>query len=101
MGWQDLISMAGVMVAMVCSIAALTRNRRKDAGKDAAENAKMTVILSTIQAGVDEIRIDQKTMRNEYRAMSERVLKIEERCKSNTHRLDKVEENMEHFHPRA
>ena len=97
----QIVSIAGVVVAIVCSAAALARNEKKDAGKEAAEAAKMSAILSTIQAGVDEIRIDQKTMRKDYNEIVTRVLKVEERSKSNTHRLDKMEENMDQYHPRT
>lgn len=101
MSFESFLSALGVVVAIVCSVAALARNRKKDHGEEAEKAARMDVILSSIQSGVEEIRLDQKAMRDSFNSLSERVFKVEERCKSNGHRITKIEENIETYHPRT
>ena len=82
-----IIAGAGVILA------ALTwwRTRKKDVQQDAGANAGLRMDINYIKRGVDDIRIDQKCMREDVGKLSERVVRVEESCKSAHHRLDGLE----------
>lgn len=81
------ISLASVLIAFI----ALIRNGRKDTQADAATQAVITTKLDNINNGVTDIRVDMRTMRSDLNAIESRVIRVEERCKSNSHRLDMLD----------
>lgn len=82
-----LVSLGALLVALLGFIL----NSRKETRTDAAESAKTQEKLDNLLAGVNEIRVDIRTMQNSIGDHSERIAKVEARADSNAHRLDMLE----------
>lgn len=68
----------------------LKRNNIVDIKKDAAEMATINVKLDAIGKGIDDIKLEQKTVRKNIKDLSDIVLKVEESTKSAHHRFDEI-----------
>lgn len=84
---KDVISIGAFIISMV----ALIMNARKDTRTDAASNAIITTKLDSLIGGVDDIRVEIRTMRDNISDHGERLARVEARAASNTHRLDAIE----------
>jgi hypothetical protein len=77
--------------ALLVSILGMILNGRKDTRSDAAANAVTQTKLDSLISGVDDIRVEMRTMRDSITNHGERLAKVEARASSNTHRLDALE----------
>ena len=82
------------IVAVLISFVALVLNSRKDTRADAAQNATIQTKLDSVKAGVDDIRVDLRTMQTSLGDHSERLARVEARAENNAKRLDLLEKNM-------
>ncbi len=82
-----IISLAAVAISFV----ALIMNGRKETKTDAAAIARIETSLGTLNSGVNDIRVDLRSMRDSLADHSERLARVEARAESNTHRLDVIE----------
>ena len=85
---------AGVYIsiaAVVISLIGLLLNGRKDTRTDAAANAIITTKLDSLISGVDDIRVEFRSMRDTLSDHGERLARVEARAQSNTHRIDSLE----------
>lgn len=85
---------AGVYIsiaAVVISLVGLLLNGRKDTRTDAAANAIITTKLDSLISGVDDIRVEFRSMRDTLSDHGERLARVEARAQSNTHRIDSLE----------
>ena len=82
-----IISLAAVAISFV----ALIMNGRKETKTDAAAMARIETSLGTLNSGVNDIRVDLRSMRDSLADHSERLARVEARAESNTHRLDVIE----------
>ena len=79
------------IAAVVISLLALFLNSKKETKADAAALARIDASLISLNSGVQDIRVDLRTMQNTIGEHSERLAKVEARAESNTHRLDALE----------
>ena len=77
--------------ALLVSLVGLFLNTRKDTRSDAAANAITQTKLDSLISGVDDIRVEMRTMRDNISNHGERLAKVEARASSNSHRLDVLE----------
>jgi len=82
MGEAQVISLVALAVAFL----GLLLNSRKDTRQDAAETARVQAKLDSLINGVDEIRLEMRSMQKDIRTQGERIAKIEGR-------LDLLEKN--------
>lgn len=82
-----IISLAAVLISLL----ALILNSRKETRSDAASMARIETSLSTLNSGVNDIRVDLRSMRDSLNDHSERLARVEARAENNTHRLDVIE----------
>ena len=82
-----IISLAAVAISFI----ALIVNGRKETRSDAAALARIDTSLNTLNSGVNDIRVDLRSMRESLNDHSERLARVEARAENNTHRLDIVE----------
>ena len=78
-------------LALVVSSAALLLNGRKESRQDAAGSARVEAKLDAIGNGVEDIRVEMRTIRSRVDGLSERLSAVESSCKSAHHRLDQLE----------
>jgi hypothetical protein len=79
------------IAAVVISLVGLLLNGRKDTRTDAAANAIITTKLDSLISGVDDIRVEFRSMRDTLSDHGERLARVEARAQSNTHRIDTLE----------
>lgn len=82
-----IISLAAVLISLV----GLFLSSRKETRSDAAANAIIQTKLDSVINGVDDIRVEMRTMRETIGDHGERLARVEARASSNTHRLDALE----------
>lgn len=82
-----IISICAVLISFV----GLILTGRKDTRTDAASNAIIQTKLDSLINGVDDIRIEMRTMRDTIGDHGERLARVEAKAQSNTHRLDVLE----------
>lgn len=82
-----VISIAAVLISFI----GLMINGRKDTRTDAASNAITQTKLDNLIAGVTDIRVEVRSMRESINDHSERLARVEARAESNTHRIDSLE----------
>lgn len=77
--------------ALLVSLVGLFLSTRKETRTDAASNAIIQTKLDSVISGVDDIRVEMRTMRESINDHGERLARVEARAQSNTHRLDNLE----------
>lgn len=82
-----IISLAAVLISLL----GLVLNGRKETRQDAAGNARLEAKLDSISGGVEDIRVELRTMRGRVDSLAERISAVEASCKSAQHRLDQLE----------
>ena len=90
MDTSTILSLAAVAVSLV----GLLLNSRKTTRDDAAGSARVEAKLDGISSGVEDIRVEMRTVRSRVESLAERVSAVESSCKSAHHRLDQL-----HAHP--
>ncbi len=79
------------LVAILISGLGLLLSSRKETRQDAAGTARLESKLDNISAGVEDIRVEMRTMRDRVGTLSERVSAVESGLKNAEHRLDQME----------
>ncbi|MBP5726142.1 MAG: hypothetical protein J6Y48_03605 [Clostridia bacterium] len=79
------------IVAVLISGIGLILSSRKDTRSDAAENAIVQTKLDNLISGVNDIRVEIRSMRESITDHSERIARIEALAENNRHRLDVLE----------
>ena len=84
----------GVLIsigARLISFIGLALTGRKDTRTDAAQNAIMQTKLDGIINGVDDIRIEVRSMRESINDHGERLARVESQLVTNSHRIEVLE----------
>lgn len=99
MGISEIIALGALLVALVT----LLINRNRDSNKDTKEattaQVQTMVKLDSIASGVDDIRVEQRAMRERVDKLAERTAGVEQSAKSAHHRLDELEVRFNAAHP--
>ena len=86
-----LISALSLLVAI---IVAITSIRSRNASTDKQEASQITTLivkLENIADGVNEIKSDIRNVKNDVQDLRDRLIIVEQSCKSAHHRLDGLE----------
>lgn len=84
---SSVLSLAAVAVSLI----GLLLSTRKTTREDAAGVARMEAKLDGISGGVEDIRVEMRTMRGRLDGLAERVSAVESSCRSAHHRLDQLD----------
>ena len=82
-----LVGVIGVLIA----IFGYVLNRDRDKKTNATAEAEVKVTLAHISRGVDDIKLDVKTNKDQMNAFSRDLVRVDESAKSAHKRLDKME----------
>ena len=78
-----------LIIAIIgCAISVYSFFRNKD--KDSKEEGSLLADIKYIQRGIDDIRLDNKEMGRKLNDHNDRLIKVEESCKSAHHRIDEL-----------
>lgn len=90
MNVEAVIALCSLGVAIVVALMA----GRRDSRASAADQAQTMAKLDSICAGVDDIRVEQRAMRERVDGMSEKLASVESSTHSAHHRLDALEQRL-------
>ena len=79
------------LIALAVAVLGFLGNTRKETRSDAAALATIETKLDTIIGSVNDIRVENRGMQKEIRSHAEKLVELEARLKSNTHRLNTLE----------
>ena len=77
--------------AMVIALMGLLLNSRKETRTDAASMAEIKTGLNTVNNGVNEIRVELRSIRDSLNEHTDRLARVETMAENNSHRLDALE----------
>ena len=83
-----VISLGALLIALV----SLILNSRKETRTDAAATARIETSLGTLNSGVNDIRVDLRSMREALADHSERLVRVEATAQNNARRIDVLEQ---------
>lgn len=78
------------IVSGCVAVLTLILTSRRDVRGDAASEARTMAKLDSIASGVDDIRVEQRSMRDKVDAMGEKVAKLEGSVSSAHKRIDEM-----------
>lgn len=84
---QQIISLAALCIALLSFV----QSSRKETRQGAAGAARLEAKLDSISGGVEDIRVETRSMRGRIDNMSERLSAVESSCKAAHHRLDQLQ----------
>jgi len=79
------------IIGLLFAIFGYVLNRDRDKKNNATSEAEMKVTLAHISRGVDDIKLDVKTNKEQMNAFSRDLARIDEVTKSAHKRIDKLE----------
>lgn len=79
------------LLAVILTALGLLLNGRKSSREDAAGSARLEAKLDSISSGVEDIRVETRSMRSRVDGLAERVSAVERDCRNVTHRLDQLQ----------
>lgn len=82
---------AGSLIVAVLSLAAVLR---KDTRGDARADGEQMAMLNSIRSGVDDIRLEQRAMRDRADIQAKELAECISSCKSAHHRIDEINQRM-------
>lgn len=87
----QIISVVGTLVAIVCSVWAVIRNRDADKEKNNKADATVLTEIGYIKANTDEIKQEQKEQRKTNTEVLTRLTSVEASAAQAHRRLDVIE----------
>lgn len=84
------IAAGGLLVAALSLAVAL----RKDTRGDARSQGEQMAMLTSISNGVDDIRLEQRTMRERANKQATELAECISSCRSAHHRIDEINQRM-------
>ena len=91
--------METISIALICSIIGcvgtlltISRNKSKDTKEETEGITKITQEIKYVSKGVDDIKYDMRDINRNMSEVNEKVIRLEESCKSAHKRIDNLEE---------
>lgn len=90
-----LISVISVAFAIFSGIVNLKRNNAKDTTEDAAQMATVITELKSISSGIDDIKKEITSIKDDVKENRDRTTRLEESCKQAHKRIDEIISRLE------
>lgn len=91
-----IISILSLLVAAIVGFTNLKRNQNTDNRQTAAEMTTVIVKLETLNTNISEMKADVRHTRADLQEIRDRLIMCEQSTKSAHHRLDALENNVNH-----
>ena len=85
-----VISALSLAFGIYQGVTNMKRNRTADDKNEATQLTTVIVKLENISAGISDIKSDMRNVKDEVKDMRDRLIKVEESCKSAHHRIDEL-----------
>lgn len=89
-----IISVLSLSFSVYMGLKNNKRSDTKDIAERVADSTRINVKLDTINSATQDIKDQLSSLVKEVQAHGERLIKVEESCKSAHHRLDGLEQRM-------
>ena len=99
MSVSEIIAGGSLLVAVLALIINRARDGKSDTKEATTAQVQTMVKLDSIASGVDDIRVEQRAMRERVDKLAERTAGVEQSAKSAHHRLDELEGRFNAAHP--
>lgn len=86
-----LISALSLLVAIIVAITSIRRGNSADDKQSASQITTLIVKLENIADGVNEIKSDMRNVKNDVQDLRDRLIIVEQSCKSAHHRIDGID----------
>lgn len=87
---ETIISLVVAVAALLFTAASFKRTKFQDNTTNATERANMTADIRYIRSSVDDIKLENKSIQQDIRHMSERLVVVEQSTKSAHNRIDEI-----------
>lgn len=85
------IALISTLIGIAGTIVTMTRNKNKDTKEETEGITKMAQDIKYVSKGVDDIKYDVRDINRNMGEMNEKVIRLEESCKSAHKRIDGLE----------
>lgn len=92
-----LISLISVAFAVFSGIVNLKRNNTRDVTEDATQMATVITELKSISNGIDDIKKEITSIKDDVKENRDRTTRLEESCKQAHKRIDELVARLEHL----
>ena len=86
MATSEIIALCALAVSALMMLMSIRRGSQSDAAAQARQEER----LSSISRGVDDIRLDMKSLKNDISAHTAKIAELESSAKSAHHRIDEI-----------
>ena len=88
MSIEQIVAMCVPVIALVFTVMSFKRLAKKDTSDDASERATMSANISYIRSSIDEIKLDNRAIKQELTELQKTVAKVEQSVSSAHKRID-------------
>lgn len=85
---ETIISLVVAITALLFTALSFKRTQEQDTGESAAERATMTADIRYIRASIDDIKLDNKAIKQDVGTLKTKVVELEASTKSAHKRID-------------
>lgn len=78
------------LIALCFTAMTFARNKNHDTSESAADRATLVADVRYIRTSVDEIKLENKSIKNDVSSLKERVVKVEASAQSAHDRIDEL-----------
>ncbi len=85
---ETAISLAIALVALLFTALSFRRTSRRDVNETAEERATMTADIRYIRGSIDDIKVDNRVIKEDITQLKTKIVEVEQSVKSAHKRLD-------------
>ena len=88
MSIETIVAVAVPVIALVFTVLSFKRLATKDTEENATERATMTADIKYIRSSIDDIKLDNRAIKNELSGLQKTVARVEQSVESAHKRID-------------
>ena len=88
MSVETIVAIAVPVIALIFTVLSFRRLTKKDTVDDASERATMTADIKYIRSSIDDIKLDNRAIKNELSDLQKTVARVEQSVESAHKRID-------------
>ena len=88
MSVETIVAIAVPVIALVFTALSFSRVNKKDTAEDASERATMSADIKYIRTSIDDIKLDNRAIKNELSGLQKTVARVEQSVESAHKRID-------------
>lgn len=85
---ETIVAIAVPVIALIFTVLSFSRMTKKDTKEDASERATMSADIKYIRTSIDDIKLDNRAIKNELSDLQKTVARVEQSVESAHKRID-------------